>query len=102
MTFSNFYSNKINQILSEESASRTNQIFVLLGQTELIDKTNLLNNITDVDTFHLNGNEELFSKNWFTNVFTKLNSQNTFHLLSYAQFSYIINYIDSSFFKERN
>ena len=101
MTFSNFYSNKINQILSEESASRTNQIFVLLGQTELIDKTNLLNNITDVDTFHLNGNEELFSKNWFTNVFTKLNSQNTFHLLSYAQFSYIINYIDSSFFKER-
>jgi ATP-dependent DNA helicase RecQ len=101
MTFSEFYSNKIIQILTDQSSSKTNQIFVVLGQTELIDKTNHLDNITDVDTFHLNGNEELFNKNWFTSVFTKLNSAKQFHLLSYAQFSYLINYIDSSFFRER-
>ncbi len=101
MTFSEFYSNKTIQILSEQSSRKTNQIFVVLGQTELIDKTNLLENITDVDTFHLNGNEEVFDKNWFTSVFTKLNSAKQFHLLSYAQFSYLINYIDSSFFSER-
>lgn len=101
MTFSEFYSNKTIEILTDQSAGKTNQIFVLLGQTELIDKTNLLDNITDVETFHLNGNEDLFDKNWFTSVFTKLNSEKQFHLLSYAQFSYLINYIDSSFFKDR-
>lgn len=101
MTFSEFYSNKTINILTDQSAGKTNQIFVLLGQTELVDKFNLIDNITDVDTFHLNGNEDLFDKNWFTNVFTKLNSEKQFHLLSYAQFSYLINYIDSSFFKDR-
>lgn len=101
MTFSEFYSNKTIQILTDQSLRKTNQIFVVLGQTELIDKTNILDNITDIDTFHLNGNEEVFDKNWFTSVFTKLNSAKQFHLLSYAQFSYLINYIDSSFFKER-
>jgi RecQ family ATP-dependent DNA helicase len=101
MTFSEFYSNKTIQILTDQSSRKTNQIFVVLGQTELIDKTNLLDNITDIETFHLNGNEEVFDKNWFTSVFTKLNSAKQYHLLSYAQFSYLINYIDSSFFKER-
>ena len=101
MTFSEFYSNKIIKILTDQSAGKTNQIFVLLGQTELVDKFNLIDNITDVDTFHLNGNEDFFDKNWFTSVFTKLNSEKQFHLLSYAQFSYLINYIDSSFFKDR-
>ncbi len=101
MTFPEFYSNKTIEILTDQSAKNTNQIFVLLGQTELIDKTNLLDNITDVGTFHLNGNEDLFDKNWFTKVFTKLNSEKQFHLLSFPQFSYLINYIDSSFFKDR-
>ncbi len=101
MTFSEFYSNKTIQILTDQSSRKSNQIFVVLGQAELIDKTNLLDNITDVDTFHLNGNEEVFDKKWFTSVFTKLNSAKQFHLLSYAQLSYLINYIDSSFFKER-
>ncbi len=101
MIFSEFYSNKTIQILTENSLSKTNQIFVLLGQTELIDKNSLKDNITDFDTFQLNGNEDLFDKNWFTRVFTKLNSAKQFHLLSYPQFSYLINYIDSSFFKER-
>ncbi|MCF8322228.1 MAG: DEAD/DEAH box helicase [Flavobacterium sp.] len=101
MTFSEFYSNKIIQILIDQSSRKSNQIFVVLGQTELIDKTSLLDNITDFETFYLNGTEEIFDKNWFTSVFTKLNSAKRFHLLSYPQFSYLINYIDSSFFKER-
>ena len=49
----------------------------------------------------MNGNEELFDKSWFTTVFTKLNFEKKFHLLSYAQFSYLVYYIDSSFFKDR-
>lgn len=101
MTFSEFYSNRTLEILTKEITKNTNQIFVVLGQTELIDKSKLIDNITDIETFHLNGNEELFDKNWFTTVFTKLNSEKQFHLLSYPQFSYLINYIDSSFFNDR-
>lgn len=101
MTFLEFYSNKIIAILTEESAKKNNKIFVVLGQTELIDKSSILDKITDVETFNLNGNEELFDKTWFTTFFTKLNSEKQFHLVSFAQFSYLINYIDSSFFKER-
>ena len=101
MKFSEFYSNKTIEILNNQCTGKANQIFVLLGQTELIDKSKLIDKIIDVDTFHLNGNEELFDKNWFTSVFTKLNSEKQFHLLSYAQFSYLINYIDSLFFKDR-
>jgi ATP-dependent DNA helicase RecQ len=101
MTFSEFYSNKTIEILTDLSTGKTNQIFVLLGQTELIDKSNLVDKITDVGTFQLNGNEDVFDKNWFTTVFTKLNSEKQYHLISYAQFSYLINYIDNSFFKDR-
>ena len=101
MTFPEFYSNKTIETLINQSTRKTNQIFVLLGQSELVDKSKLINHITDIETFHLNGNEELFDKNWFTTVFTKLNTEKKFHLLSYAQFSYLINYIDSSFFKDR-
>lgn len=101
MTFSEVYSSRVNQILSEQSTSKLGQIFVILGQTDLIDKTDLSEKITDTETFHLNGNEELFDKKWFIAVFTKLNSEKHFHVLSYAQFSYLINYIDISFFKDR-
>ncbi len=101
MTFSEFYSREIIKIITDHTSKKNNQIFVILGQTEIIDKSDLIENFADIETFHLNGNEELFNKKWFSTVFTKLNSELQFHLLSYAQFSYLINYIDSSFFKER-
>ena len=37
MTFSELYSNKTIEILTKQSAGKTNQIFVLLGQSELIN-----------------------------------------------------------------
>ena len=101
MTFSDLYSNKTNNLINQESSLKTNQIFVFLGQAELIDTTNLIEYISDPETFILNGNEELFNKIWFAKVFTTLNSEKRFHLITYAQFSYLINYIDSSFFKDR-
>jgi len=48
MTFPEFYSNKTIEILTDQSAKNTNQIFVLLGQTELIDKTTLFNEIDNI------------------------------------------------------
>ena len=101
MTFSEFYANKLIGILNEESLKNSNKIFIILGQTELLDNSAILDKITDIETFFLNGNDSLFDKNWFTSIFTKLNFEKQFHLLSYAQFSYLINYIDSSFFIDR-
>jgi len=101
MKISEIYSNKINKIIAQNSVKKQNQIFVLLAQTDLIDTTSISDNLVDADTFKAHGNENLFDKSWFSNVFTKLNSEKEFHLLSYAQFNYLINYIDSSFFKER-
>jgi len=101
MTFSEFYTKKIIEILNKQTAIKSNLIFVVLGQTELIDNSSILDKISDVKTFYINGNEVLFNRTWFTSVFTKLNTENEYHILSYAQFNYLIHYIDSSFFKDR-
>jgi RecQ family ATP-dependent DNA helicase len=101
MTFKQFYTERVAQIVSEKSSTKENQIFVFLGQGDLLDVSSLGDLVCDIDTFKLNGNEELFDRNWFAKVFSKLNTERKFHFLSFAQFSYIIHYIDSSFFRER-
>lgn len=101
MTFSEYYSDRIKEIITKESSNKDNQIFVILGQTQLLDNSFLPEYIVDDKSFRLDGNETLFDKSWFTNAFTTLNTAKKLHILSYAQFSYLINYIDGSFFKER-
>jgi ATP-dependent DNA helicase RecQ len=101
LKFSDLYSKKTSEIISTVSSSNPNSIFVFQGQTDLLDISQFDNNIVDIETFRRNGNEDIFNKVWFTKTFTSLNSDKNYHLLSYAQFSYLINYIDSSFFKDR-
>jgi ATP-dependent DNA helicase RecQ len=101
MKFSELYMERVTRIVNEKSSTRENLIFVFLGQAELLDISVFSDLICDRDTFKLNGNDELFDRNWFTVLFSKLNTEKKFHLLSFPQFSYLINYIDSSFFKER-
>ena len=62
MNFTKFYTSKTIEVIDKLSLERGNQIFVFLGQTELIDKTSLSDKVTDVDTFHLNGNDDLFDR----------------------------------------
>ena len=101
MTFTKFYSNKVIQIINDQSDFKTNQIFVFLGQVEFIDRNSISDYLSDAETFYLNGNENLFNKTWFANIFTSLNSERKIHLLSFAQFSYLVNYIDGLYFKDR-
>ncbi len=101
MTFSELYSNKIIEKVNSESSNCKNQIFVIIGQTELIKNGRIEEGIVDIDTFRLNGNDSIFNKVWFAKIFSLLNTETDFHILSYPQFSYLIYYIDSSFFKER-
>ncbi len=101
MTFSEFYTKKFLERIQKESLNKENIIFVIIGQTELISVEQIIDEIDDNGTFKIHGNESAFNKEWFTEIFTKLNSKKKYHILSYPQFSYLINYIDSSFFKDR-
>lgn len=101
MTFSEYYTSKIIDQIESKTPNDKNLIFVILGQTELIDQSTIKENISDVETFTENGNESVFNQDWFADTFSKLNSKKDFHILSYPQFSYLIHFIDSSFFKKR-
>lgn len=102
MDFREYYTQTIYDLIKEEKAKiEKNHIFVILAQTELLNIKPIQNAIADIKTFLLNGNEQIFDRNWFTNIFTTLNNTKDYHIISYPQFSYLINYIDASFFKDR-
>jgi ATP-dependent DNA helicase RecQ len=101
MTFPNLYTKRIFDLILKVSNQKGNQIFVILGQTTLVDVPNFEEYLVDIDTFKSEKNEVVFNKQWFTRTFTVLSTEKKYHLLSYAQFSYLTYYIDSSFFKER-
>ena len=101
MEFSNFYTSNIVEVIEKELHNRKNLIFVLLAQSSLFSYPNYRDYIVDIETFDLEGNDVIFDKQWFAKVFGILNIEKDLHILSYAQFSYLINYINSSFFTDR-
>lgn len=101
MTFKDLYSELTFSKIERLKVDKANQIFVLLGQTNLLKLDNRGNLIADLDTFNFDKNEQIFNKLWFSKIFTTLNQVKDYHLLSFAQFSYLINYIDPSFFTDR-
>jgi RecQ family ATP-dependent DNA helicase len=98
MTFKDFYSTQISTIIESIKSEKENQIFVLLGQTNLLKQEFF---ISDIETFYAEKDERVFNKDWFSKIFTTLNQEKEFHLLSFGQFSYIVNYIDPAFFGDR-
>jgi RecQ family ATP-dependent DNA helicase len=98
MNIVKYYNSKISKIIKENK--KENIIFVIQG----IDKE-CLNTfddafITDKVTF-LSEQHLSFSKEWFAQFFTSLNTPKDYHLISYAQLTYLFSYIDPSFFIER-
>lgn len=97
MKLSKYYQNRIAEIVEENKSQ--SDIFVVQG----VDNESVVNFdkiITDKNTF-LSEKHSDFSKDWFTIFFSKLANKNTCHLISYAQLTYLLNYIDVSFFLER-
>lgn len=101
MTFSDLYTKNVNKIIDYEKSNIDKPVFVILGQTELYKPQKHEDYLTDKETFTLDGNENLFNNDWFTRVFLSLNSDKHFHIISYAQFSYLTFHLNSSFFKDR-
>lgn len=101
MSFKELYTELTFSKIDRLKADKGNQIFVLLGQTNLLNIDNREALIADLDTFNLDKDEQIFNKEWFSKIFTTLNQTKEYHLLSFAQFSYLIYYIDPSFFTDR-
>lgn len=87
-------------------SGNTKPIFVFVGIEQYVDWNDFSNYIIDIETFNKNGNKNLFSPTWFAGVFAKLNdvledNNKPYSILSFAQFSYLISYIQPDFFKNR-
>lgn len=78
-----------------------NPIFVVLADIEVIDTSRLGAPLLDKDTFLSMDGERVFSKEWFGQIFIKLNMATAPVVLSYAQYSYVLNYLLPGFFKDR-
>lgn len=57
--------------------------------------------ITDITTFDKDGNADIYSREWFGGVFSKLVSTNAAQIISHQQFAYLNEYLAEDFFKER-
>ena len=88
-----------------ESTTNNNPIFVFLGITEYIDLDEFKSGIYDYDTFLINGNDNIFNQIWFAQAINKLIQPFTgdiqYQILSYAQISYIGNYMPLDIFANR-
>ena len=101
MTFKKLYSELILKSIDKIKSDRGNQIFVLLGQPSLLEIEGIEAFVVDQKTFNLEKDEQIFNKEWFSETFITLQKNKEYHLLSFAQFSYLIYYIDPSFFLNR-
>jgi hypothetical protein len=90
MNFKTYYSNRINQLIEEQNP--TNRIFVLLGQTSLVEFNMIKAIIADENTFALEGNENIFDDDWYDDIYHTLRKAKNNLLISYAQYSYIEEY----------
>jgi ATP-dependent DNA helicase RecQ len=101
MLFKDYYSDLVLSNLEKLKSEKKNQIIVLMLQTSLLKKEFFESEIADPETFGLEKNEKVFNREWFARIFTTLQQTKEVHILSFAQFSYLIYYIDPNYFFER-
>lgn len=83
------------------TASGTDKIIVLRGIPNEITRQIDPLRIADIATFSLEKNSEVFSREWFADIFIKLTQKNNYTVISNFQFHNILSHIDAQFFKER-
>ena len=101
-SFKQLITEKVKSIIFEKINEKSNTIFVLYGISNLvnIDKKSM-SYVADLNTFNIDADDTIFNRKWFTKTFTELNKEKDCHILSYAQYCYLIHYIDVDFFKDR-
>lgn len=95
------YTAVLDKIIQKQSKVKTNSIFVLAGITPYINTEHFAEMISDITTFDKDGNADIYSREWFGGVFSKLVSTHTAQIISHQQFAYLNEYLAEDFFKER-
>ena len=100
------YTKKLEKDIAQELEGMKNPIFVFMGVQDYVDMDAFMPHVVDKDTFFKNGNDKLFTKAWFSTIFTSLtqaeaDENNQYTILSFPQFSYLTNYISADFFLNR-
>lgn len=95
--YSDCFVNAINEVCS----ICDNPIIVVYGDVNLIDKEKIESLVADPQTFYSLGGAQVFTKQWFSRLFSVLSLAENPALISYAQYSYLISYIAPDFFKNR-
>ena len=101
MTISQLYTSNVNRIINTHNQKRENNIFVFLGVIDVIDETVFKKNIVDYETFRVEGNQDVFSIAWSFKVSANLFDSRGYKILSYAQFSYLLQYLNPELFQDK-
>jgi len=97
----NYYINRFHSLIRDVIEIKTNRIIVLRGVPDQIKDIIPSCFFADLQGFNKEYNGDAFNKDWFSKVFTELNIEKDYHVLSYSQFSYLIEYITPTFFNDR-
>lgn len=100
LNFNKLYSSSFEEKISNCIKTTKNPIVVIIGVIPYLDFGELSNYVLDKETFRSNLGEDVFSKSWFKHVFNNISDVSPV-IFSYSQYSYIVSYIDPSFFKDR-
>ena len=100
-----FYTEELRRLILGTLKKIQNPIFVFVGLENFVHISKFNDNIVDIETFGLNANDSVYSKQWFAMVFPILlqphtNPAQNYHILSLPQFSYIDLY-SPHFFEDR-
>lgn len=96
MTFKEHYSNQVFEKIDLHRQDNANSIFVVQGQSTLLDDSLQRAEIVAPDTFCSEKDGAFWGETWCSKVFETLNESKDYHLMSFAQFSYLLACADCS------
>ena len=94
-----FYTEKVRSVIRDYDLKNNQNIYVFLGLNDVVDISAFNEYILDESTFNIDGNDAVFSIKWFNDFFIALNRHNGPVVISFAQFSYLITYLNADYFK---
>lgn len=93
-----FYTEKVKSVIAEFNEKNCPEIYVFLGLNDVVETSEFNEFIVDKQTFGIDGNDTVFSKNWFKDFFITLSKHDGPTIMSFAQFSYLTTYMDADYF----
>lgn len=91
----------IKKILNKQSEKQENSIFVFLGIEDYVDINDFKEHIIDLETFGKDGNEDVFDDDWLDKTTSSLKETDSFSILSFPQFSYLLDSFNPDRFERR-